>query len=348
MGMHEWNDPTPEDMAALERAMHAGTDAEAATRAPLLTGPKRQHFLPKFYLDGFTRDGLVAVFDRELNEVRCQQPLNTAVIGHFYTMTDDQGRKRFELERLLSEYEGKAKPVIDKLTAGGTPTAEERTDLAIFIAFAATRTPDMVNSIQSVNEHFVGHTAKLMFNDVDEVYARLRADDAHKEDSDEHLRREAEGMVDLVMNEQLVVDTDPKWAVQMTVKMALGIAPCLAGRHWDVVHRDSDKQSFITTDSPVFLGTIEPRAPSFYGIGFGSTDAFISFPLNQSCLLQMHGTQEGLRHGTVGRDLVRRANLALGERCQRFVVGRDEALVKSLTQELGLAHKKWQPKIRVG
>lgn len=85
--------------------------AEGGAR-PLLTGPKRQHFLPRFYLDGFAREGLVAVYDREKNEVRLQQPVNTAVVGHFYTMEDEQGRKRFEIEQLLSEYEGKAKPVI--------------------------------------------------------------------------------------------------------------------------------------------------------------------------------------------------------------------------------------------
>ena len=35
---------------------------------PLLSGPKRQHFLPEFYLKGFTKNDMVAVFDRELNE----------------------------------------------------------------------------------------------------------------------------------------------------------------------------------------------------------------------------------------------------------------------------------------
>jgi hypothetical protein len=49
------------------------------------------------------------------------------------------------------------------------------------------------------------------------------------------------------------------------------------GRHLRVVHRDNEKQSFITTDSPVFLGTVVPRPTSIYGVGFGSPDAFISF-----------------------------------------------------------------------
>lgn len=87
--------------------------AEPQATKPLLTGPKRQHFLPRFYLENFSVNGLVAVYDREQDVVRLQQPVNTGVIGHFYTMEDAEGRKRFELEQFLSEYEGKAKPVIE-------------------------------------------------------------------------------------------------------------------------------------------------------------------------------------------------------------------------------------------
>lgn len=98
------NAPSPEDLETLQQAMAAAEAAEAAgPRPPLLTGPKRQHYLPRFYLDGFSRDGLVAVYDREKDEVRRQQPKDTTVIGHFYTMVDEQGRKRYEIEALLSE-----------------------------------------------------------------------------------------------------------------------------------------------------------------------------------------------------------------------------------------------------
>lgn len=337
---------TPEDLAALARAEAAAADAEANQRPPMLSGPKRQHFLPRFYLDGFCRDGLVAVFDREKNEVRLQQPVNTAVIGHFYTLEDAEGRRRFELEALLADYEGKAKPAIAKLVAGGELTADERSDLAIFIAFAAMRTPDMVNSVQAMNGSFIAQTAKVLFDDVDRVFERLRADKREEGASDAELREQAKWMVDMAQNDKFVVDTNEKWAVQKTVRIAMGAAPYLAGRHWRVVHRDSEKQSFITTDSPVFLGTVVPRPRSVYGVGFGSPDAFISFPLDQSCVLQMYGDTGHLEHTKAGRDYIRNANLALGERCQRFVVGRDEALVKSLTDLLGLAGKKWQSKIR--
>jgi len=49
---------------------------ERPERPPLLVGPKRQHFLPRFYLEGFVKNGLLAVYDRETGLVRCQTPEN--------------------------------------------------------------------------------------------------------------------------------------------------------------------------------------------------------------------------------------------------------------------------------
>lgn len=191
-----------EDMEALVRAQAAAVEAEANPRPPLLTGPKRQHFLPRFYLDNFARDGLVAVFDRDGNEIRRQQPNNTAVIGHFYTMTDADGRRRFEIEALLAEYESKAKPVIEKLVAGAAKlSADERSDLSIFIALAAMRTPEMVNSLQALNGQMIKEMIKALFADTENVYQRLRSDERHANESDEALRDQANWMVRAAQND---------------------------------------------------------------------------------------------------------------------------------------------------
>ena len=60
--------------------------SDDATAKPLLDCPKRQHFLSCFYLEGFTKDGLLAEFDRKMNEMQVQQPVNTGVIGYFISI----------------------------------------------------------------------------------------------------------------------------------------------------------------------------------------------------------------------------------------------------------------------
>jgi len=312
---------------------------------PLLTGPKRQHFLPKFYLEGFTKNGMVAVFDRKSNEVRVQQPVNTGVIGHFYTMEDTEGRKRFELEQLLSEYEDKSSAVIRKLAAKEGINADERTDLAIFVALAAFRTPDLVDSVKAFNSNLIGDMAKRMFANVEEVKARMRG----KPDApptEEELEAEARELVEYAQSGRYKVTTSHTWAVSMAMKMAFNVAPILAGRDWAVVHRDNEKKSFVTSDAPVLLTTVAPRGNSFWGVGFGNTDALALFQLTGSCILAMYGSNGELQHRIAGVEQIRHINLVLADHCQRFVIGREEALVRSLADRLCLANKKWQPKMQ--
>ena len=317
----------------------------ASATEPVLAGPKRQHVLPESYLKGFTKDGMIAVFDRELNEVRVQQPKNTGVIGHFYTMEDAEGRKRFELEQLLSDYETKASPVIKKLAAKEGVNVDERTDLAIFVALAAFRTPDIVDSLKAFNSDLIGYMAKRMFADVAEVKARMRGKpDAPS--TEEELEAEARELVEYAQSGQYEVRTNHKWAVGTAMEIAFSVAPILAGRDWAVLHRNSEKKSFVTTDAPVLLTTVAPRESSLWGIGFGNTDALVLFPLTESCILAMYGSDGGLQHRTVGMEQMRHTNMTLAEHCQRFVIGREAALVRSLADHLDLASKKWQPKMQ--
>jgi len=312
---------------------------------PLLSGPKRQHFLPKFYLEGFANDGTVAVFDRELNEIRVQQPVNTCVIGHFYTIEDASGNKRFELEQLLSEYEGKASLVIKKLDAMEEINVDERTDFAIFVALAVCRTPDIVDSLKAFNSSSIKYMSKQIFADVDVVKAQMRGK-PYAPSTEEELEADARELVEFVQSDQYEVTTRHTWAVGMAMEMAFNIAPIFAGRDWVIVHRENTKKSFVTTDAPVLLTTVAPREKSLYGIGFGNTDALVLFPLTGSCILMMFGNEGALNHRTAGREQIRHINLALAEHCQRFVIASDEALVRSLTNHLCLANRKWRPKMQ--
>src|ERR1700677_4277820 len=103
--------------------------------------PKRHHFLPKSYLDGFARDGFVWLYDRRKNEYRRQQPLNTAVIGNYYVFENKEGEKDYSLESYFSKIEGSAKSTIKKLEAKEEISPEERLYLAHFIALLMVRSP---------------------------------------------------------------------------------------------------------------------------------------------------------------------------------------------------------------
>lgn len=316
-------------------------------KPPMLTGPKRQHFLPRFYLDKFGRDGVLAVYDRDLNEIRMQRPENTGVIGHFYTIEDDQGRKRYELEHVLSEAEAKAAPIIAKLAAKQSLTEDERGDMAIFVALGLCRTPDLVESIKRMHGQMIKSMSKIMFSEIEQVKQQLRRgkDSPTKE---EDLDQQAKELIEFVEADQYTIETDHQWALGMSMEMFAKIAPILAGRDWLIVHRDSEKRSFITTDAPLVLTTTNPRENNFWGIGFANPDALVLFPLTESCALLISGNKGDFNHRVIGANQIRDFNLMVADRCQRFVIGRDATLIKSLADRLKLSEKKWEPKMRVG
>lgn len=324
--------------------------AEFTSRPPVLNGPKRQHFVPRFYLlEGFSRAGSLAVYDRKLDEVRLQKPEATAVIGHFYTAEDDQGRKRYELEQTLSEIESKAAPLIKELAAKGSLTPEERSDMAIFVAMALCRTPDLIESLKLVNGHMVKKMAQAAFGRYEIAKESLRHG-PNAPATEEALETEARFMAEFIQSDQYQVETNHQWALGMSMDLFAVIAPIIVERRWLVLHRDSDKRSFITSDAPLILTTTGPRKKGAFtqGIGFANTDALVVFPLTASSVLLIFGSGGSLQHKISDSIGIRNINLMIADHCQRFVIGRDEMLVRSLVDRLNLADKAWQPKIQAG
>jgi hypothetical protein len=130
----------------------------------MTTKPKRHHFLPEFYLTGFTRDNYLWLYDRKKDEYRRQHPHNTAVIGHYYTVENPRGEKDYSIEGFLSQIEGKAKSAIVKLDTGLGIAREERLDLAFFITLQLTRTPKFEREIERTADRAAKLLAKHAFS----------------------------------------------------------------------------------------------------------------------------------------------------------------------------------------
>jgi hypothetical protein len=103
--------------------------------------PRRHHFLPKSYLEGFTKDEKVWVYDRTRNEFRQQSPRDTAVIRDFYVFENAKGEDDYGLEVYFSRIEGKAKATIRDLEKQAQISPDARLNLALYISFLMVRSP---------------------------------------------------------------------------------------------------------------------------------------------------------------------------------------------------------------
>ncbi|QDQ28434.1 DUF4238 domain-containing protein [Chitinimonas arctica] len=324
----------------------AHSSAGEDVHRPLLVGPKRQHFLPQFYLEGFTSDGRLAVYDRKQNKFRLEQPKNTAVETQFYTVRDADDRPRYEVEAMLSAFESKAAPIIGKLVAQKQIDDNERANLAIFVALAAMRTPDFFNSLELFREARILDITKQLYAEVDAVAATLRKNPQFADLSDKDIHEDAKLMVQMAQNDGLEVGVNKNWTVKKAIDTAFNVAPLLKSRDWIVFVRESDKKSFITSDAPVVLISEGASANGFCDVGYGSAKAIILFPLTESCMLVMRGNGGNLNWVPANTDAVRLLNLRVASQCKSYIVGRDEALLRSLVENLALSGKKWQPKMQ--
>ena len=289
----------------------------------------------------------MAVYDRHNDGVRYQTPDNTAVIGHFYTFQDETGQKRFDIESLLAQVESQASVAIEKLIAGEAISDDDRVNLSFFIAFAATRTPDHIDSVKSVLSESWGRLLDTTFANEERAKSAISSlGDAPK--TDVELDNEARDLVEFVKSKQYIIEADHQVGVGFAISSACELAPILYERHWVVAHNANPRSSYVVSDAPVILSTVIPRKGKFVGVGYANIDALVSMPLSMDTGLVLFGKGQGLEHTSVSSKTVRHANMAQAHNCQRFLIGRHKALVESLAKRLKLGSTQWRPKYRTG
>jgi hypothetical protein len=291
----------------------------------MTTKPKRHHFLPEFYLSGFTRDNYLWVYDRKKDEYRRQHPHNTAVIGQYYTVENPSGERDYSVEGFLSQIEGKAKCAIVKLDRGLAIGLEERLDLAFFITLLLTRTPKFEREMQQTADRAAKLLAKHKFPTVEAVA--------------EHLRRSGksygftpESFHKFVHEEQFFVKGHRNIVVEAMLELAKKAQLTLALMDWSVVHAP-EPWAFITTDSP--LGYIVPAELSQSGepvLGLLSEQVTKLVPLTQRTALRIEGFGWGLAHYDLNMERVLEFSISVATECDSYVIGRDEALVRSVVR----------------
>lgn len=314
---------------------------------PKLTGPKRQHIIPRFYLEGFTTGNLLAVYDRKSKQHRRQQPENTAVNTHFYSFEDADGNRRYDVEHAFGVEEGKAAVIVKKLVDGQQLADQEIADFSVFVAVMACRTPSMIDSTKAMHGKLIKRLARATFGSVESVMPTIRENPAHADKSESELKHEARILSDYIQSDGYEVVTNHQWAMGMTIGMIKNLPPILVQRHWRVLHSTNPKRSFVTSDSPVVLSTVIPRPHNLQSVGFANVDAMVLFPLSQNCALLMFGEGSTLDHRSVSDLELREYNLMVANRCQRFLFARDVALNRSLVKYLNLDNKEWRSRISV-
>lgn len=295
----------------------------------MAANPKRHHFLPEFYLNGFTRDGLLWLYDRERKQYRCQTPHNTAIIRYYYAFENEKGEKDYSVEQFLSVIEGKAKAAISKLEARDVITPEERLHLAQFIAFLMVRSPKFHRVVNEMADAAAKQIVKHAIPTV-EAAGELVRQHSQKTENEEIT---PESMFEFIHDEKFKMVMNRDFVISAMLDQAEKVTLEIAMMDWLVVHTDR-RSAFITTDEPIgFIVPDEFRRSGEPVLGLGSHKITKIVPLSRSVALLIGHHGGGFGHIDSCREQVRDLNIAVATECDTYVLGRDEALVRSVVKQ---------------
>ena len=293
---------------------------------------KRHHYLPRFYLEGFSNTNILYVYDRKDDQYRKQTPLNTAIQKHYYTIDQKDGKKNIEIEKMLSQLEGNTKKVINNIMLRRTLSNTDKTIMSLFISFQWTRIPDfecMVNESMRSNIKKIGD---ILHKDVNRIKQTIQS---YEKDTRDKIEIEAaklkefwdRGNFDIVINRNASLD--------MMLKIAPECARFLSIMDW-VLAIAPKGYSFITTDSPFVL--VPSSDEKVKGVFQNSVGLLISgvrkfFPISQKVCVVIGDLGDKTQYAKYNKSLCKSINAKLARHAKRFIIARDQELLKSLVKE---------------
>ncbi|MHB1033717.1 MAG: DUF4238 domain-containing protein [Pirellulales bacterium] len=263
--------------------------------------PRKHHYVPQFYLAGFTRedsnDGTLHVLDLAKKMQRRSTPKNTAHQRDFYAVHLAGGHDPMCVEKCLSQPEGKQSVVLRRICQDkALPRNHEEAfaELLGFVAFTATRVPPMramfLEAMDRISKAelratFATEAGREVFRrraeaqiatlgPKDRAFARRLLDD------DPGLEQFAA----LVNSERYEVSVDQTWLVQQALRNAIELRSVLSRRKWSLGVVQDDAPDLVCSDSPVCL-TWSTLGNGPHSPGFGLLNTFLTLPLNRRLAL---------------------------------------------------------------
>lgn len=299
--------------------------------------PKRHHYLPAAYLAGFTRgrtaDSEFVVYDREENTYRIQTPKNTGVQNHYYSMETIHGERSTRAEECLSQVEGIAMPLIRQLETRGRVTVPDKLNLAVFVALLFTRVPRYERAIREMTNAVYKHTHEIAFATVERTEYWIRR---HEEKTGQKVDVTPEQLRDYVQAGEYDVVPHQNTVVRNMFDSASKFSLLIAQMTWLVAIAPVET-SFITSDAPFVITPPERWHGPF---GFGTPGATTLIPLSQQVCLCIGGEASVVAYRNIPKSEVRQVNIAVAQNCERYLIARDESLLKNIVAKSRTANLK--------
>jgi len=296
---------------------------------------QRHHYLPQFYLKGFTNaQGLLHVFDRLNEEFRVEPPINTALVKNWYTVKS-KGKKTDRIESLLAiDIEGKAAPIIERITKRDIKLKDdEREILAVFAALMRTRIPAFDREANGVINTFSRWYAKFSLPTVSAVEEDLRR--FEKETGESMGDVAASEVFSMIQEDTYEIQVGRRGKIRLMLEVGLGLLPKLLGLDWNFLFAPPGA-AFITTDNPFTVVPPPGHDLDRQDYGVLTPEAITVLPLSTDACLSFCRGRGAVSGGEVDACFLNDLNYFVAANCDRFVLAGDEALLRRVVRDAGL------------
>lgn len=282
-----------------------------------MSDPRRHHYLPRFYLAGFTdkntRDSRLFVVDKSTGRQFSSSPADAAHQRDFFRIEGDDGDP-FELERKLAETEAEISPFLVNVHQTKTlPNAKGLDRLLQLIAMIKTRVPHSRRRFDTFIERIgtsILHLSVTSKERWDLTLARMRRIGYEVPETVTF-----EEMRQFVDEGKFRVEASQNWHLDQFIRQAEQLHVLLRRRHWGLVVAEAGTQ-FVCSDNPVVLRW-RHRVGNIFGPGWALPGTIAVLPIGID--LALWGTFEPLPNRiTVPRQVVASVNSIVIMQAERF------------------------------
>lgn len=245
-----------------------------------------KHYVPQFFLQGFTRHGRFLVFDKTKTKWFPSQPKSVANEGDLWSD---------EIETFVTEnIENPANHAIEQLRNRLQLSPQDREALARYIAFLWKRVP-------ANREQFNGN--------IPEVSERIRAE------LNLTLKTANQKAVANAYIDKLIAERPPElWQASIRTGFTRDVPGAITNMQWQVLH--TDDQLYLASDNPLFF---------FRSDGIGQPTSEITLPLgSRSALVGHNRSRGGPLHIDASPCHVKEINRRTVSKAMRFIFAEEQ------------------------
>ncbi|MEM9280253.1 MAG: DUF4238 domain-containing protein [Verrucomicrobiota bacterium] len=306
---------------------------------------KRHHYLPRFYLSGFAEEGQLSVYDRVDNRYRKGSPKNEGLIGHYYSVENEDGERDAGIELILSKIEGNAKTAIDLLTDSKPLSADDRYWLSIFSALFLFRTPEFESDVNEVQKQLIKSMMRTSFASNERARREIEEFNRKNEKPPEV---DPEDFAEFVQSDQFEIEMHRNSSLSMVLPIAREVADILYQQNWMILHNLSSVP-FLTCDAPFLVippSDFDPH--SWHGVGMMAPGSKRFVPLSQNVGLLMleHGGLQGDMKITLEAE-VNAFNAGIASLTKRYLFGPKGDHLREIVEQVDLPNLERSPRLRM-